>query len=193
MPNALITGSSACASGVVAALRRSGFEPLCADSAMNLVQVCASVPPKSLDCYVQFPDDHVTRTTAVAEASAMVNDRGMARYQAVTTVGPLLAEGATVVLVIGERASDQDRSPELVCAVNGLTRVLARAVREDYDSIGVRVALVEDGHSPTKIASIAARGDEDPAPGLASYIDVEPALGFAEWRVEVLSLLEVGQ
>ena len=188
MPNALITGSSARASDVAAALRSGGFEPLCADSALDLVDLCAAVPPKSLDCYIQLPDDHPARTTAVAEASAWVADEGVARYRAAATVGPMLAEGATVVLVMGERPSDRERSPGLIGAVNDLTRVLARALRGDYDSAGVRVALLEDGPSPSQIASVAV-GAGEPARSVASYVDVEPGLGFAEWRLEVLSLL----
>jgi len=188
VPNALITGSPARASDVAAALRSGGFEPFCADSALNLVDVCAAVLPESLDCYIQLPDDHSARTTAVAEASAMVADGGMARYEAAAHVGPMLAEGATVVLVMGGRSSERERSPGLIGAVNDLTRVLARALRKDHHSTGVRVALMEDGSSPIEIAAVAAERGEL-APPLAAFVDVEPGLGFAEWRLELLSLL----
>ena len=199
MPNALITGSGARASDVAASLRCGGFEPLCAGSATKLVDVCASVPPRSLDCYIQLPDDHAARTTAVAEASAMVAERGLARYQAMVTVAPLLTEAATVVLVMGDRMVDEPR-PDLADAVDDLTRVLARALRDDYRATAVNVALVGHEHSPSEIASIARSGEGCPPPpsgasGLspevaASYVDFEPDLAFAEWRLEVLSFLE---
>ena len=118
----------------------------------------------------------------------MVADGGMARYQAAATVGPMLAEGATVVPVMGRRSSERDRSPGLAGAVNDLTRILVRALRKDYVSIGAKVALMEDGPSPSEIAAVAA-GCGALAPPLASYVDVEPGLGFADWRLEVLSRL----
>jgi hypothetical protein len=206
MPNALITGSGARASDVAAALRYGGFEPVCADSASDLVHLCASVPPKSLDCYVQLPDRGYSgghprapgysgghprapwdpaRTTALAEASAMV-----ARYDAVTSVAPLLTETATVVLVMGGPVADERRS-DLDGAVDDLTRVLARALRHDYRATAVKVALVEDRRSPSEIAAIARHGNDRPRP-VPSYLDFEPDLGFADWRLEVLSLLPMG-
>ncbi len=200
MPNALITGSGARSSDVAAALRCGGFEPVCADSASDLVDLCASVLPKSLNCYVQLPGDHSgghtrapghpARTTALAEASAMVAAGGMARYDAATTVAPLLTETATVVLVMEDRVADEGRS-DLAGVMDDLTRVLARALRQDYRATAVRVALVEDRRSPSEIASIAHHGGDRPLP-VPSYVDFEPDLGFADWRLEVLSLLAVG-
>jgi hypothetical protein len=199
MPNALITGSGARASDVAAALESGGFAPtLRADSATKLVDVCLSVPLKSLDCYIQLPDDHAARATAVTEASAMIAEGGLARYEAMARVAPLLTDAATVVLVMGDRALDEPR-PDLAGALADLTRVLARALRDDYRDTGVRVALVGDRHSASEIASIArSEGPPPPPPGSSgappdvaiSYADLEPDLGFAEWRLEVLSLLE---
>ncbi len=129
----------------------------------------------------------------------MVAERGLARYQAMATVAPLLTEAATVVLVMGDRMVDESR-PDLADAVDDLTRVLARALRDDYRATAVNVALVGHEHSPSEIASMARSGEGCPPPppgasGLspeaaASYVDFEPDLGFAEWRLEVLSLLE---
>jgi hypothetical protein len=142
MPNVLITGSESRASDVVAALRGGGFEPLSGSSPTRLVDICASVPLKSVDCLIQLADDH-----------------------------------ATVVLVIGDRAVDES----LAEAVDDLTRVLARALRDYHRA----TATTEDsGASP----DVAAWGVPPDIGG--SYADLEPALGFAEWRLEVLSLLE---
>jgi hypothetical protein len=115
------------------------------------------------------------------------------------TVAPLLTEAATVVLVMGDRVGDEPRG-DLADAVDDLTRILARALRDDYRATAVRVALVGEQHTPSQIASIARSGeDRPPAPPtdsgvppdvVRSYADLEPALGFAEWRLEVLSLLE---
>ena len=51
------------------------------------------------------------------------------------------------------------------------------------------LALVEDRQSPSDIATIARlRGQ--PLRAASSFVDVEPGLGFADWRCQVLSLME---
>jgi hypothetical protein len=142
MPHALMAESSSGASDVAVALRCDGFEPLSASSPTKLVDVCTSVPLKSLDCYIKLADDQ-----------------------------------ATVVLVIGDRAVDEPSAE----AVDDLTRVLARALRDYHRATA---APAGSGVSP----DVAASGV--PPDVAVSYADLEPALGFAEWRLEVLSLLE---
>jgi hypothetical protein len=115
-------------------------------------------------------------------------DGAAARYTAMATVLPLLTEKATVVLVIGDGA-DATVPQNLAGAVNDLTRVLARTLRDDHRATDLRVALVEDDQSPSEIASVARRqGNRTPA--MDWYVDFEPALGSADWRCELLSLLE---
>ena len=188
MPNALITGSSARAREVAAALQVDDWQPhLCADSAEALEDVRASTPAGSFDCYIQLPSDRRAHPTAMTEVSAMVADGAMARYAAVTTVMPLLSETAAVVLVMGE-GSDGSLPRDLAGAVNDLTRVLARALRNDYRATDLRVTLVGDDRSPSEIASAARSGTRTPATDW--YVDFEPALCSADWRCEVLSLVE---
>jgi hypothetical protein len=187
VPNALITGSSARAREVAAALQIDDWQPqLCADSAEALEDVRASTPPGSFDCYIQLPSERRAHTTAMSEASGMVADGALARYAAVTTVMPLLSEAAAVVLVMGEGSDGLPR--DLAGAVNDLTRVLARALRNDYRATDLRVTLVGDDQSPSEIASVARSGKGTPTTDW--YADFEPALGSADWRCEVLSLVE---
>jgi hypothetical protein len=182
----LITGAPARAARVAAALEQAGAQPpLQADSATALVDVCASVSPRSIDCYIQLPYEHPAGASAVADAAAMA-DGGLARYAAVTTVVPLLSDGATVVLVMDERTDDRHRL-DLAGAADGLTRLLARALRDDHPASELKIALVGDRQSPSEIATIA-RGK--PRRSTSSYVEFEPGLGFADWRCEVLSLLE---
>jgi hypothetical protein len=118
----------------------------------------------------------------------MVAGSGLARYAAVTTVVPLLSDGATVVLVMEERVAG-GRRLDLAGAADDLTRLLARALRDDHPAADMKIALVEDRQSPSEIATIARlRGK--PRRSAASYVDVEPGLAFADWRSEVLSRLE---
>ena len=74
---------------------------------------------------------------------------------------PLLSDTAAVVLVMGE-GPDDSLPRDLAGAVNDLTRVLARALRNDYRSTDLRVALVGDDRSPTEIASVARSGKGTP-------------------------------
>ena len=188
MPTALITGSSARAREVAAALQTDDWQPrLCADSVEALEDVRASTPPGSFDCYIQLPSERSSHTTAMTEASAMVADGALARYAAVTTVMPLLSETAAVVLVLGD-GPDDSLPRDLAGAVNDLTRVLARALRNDYRSTDLRVTLVGDDRSPSEIASAARSGKGTPTTD--GFVDFEPALGSADWRCEVLSLVE---
>jgi len=189
VPNTLISGSSTRAREVAAALQAGDWPPpLCVDTVAALGDACDSMPPNSLDCYIQLPSERRAHTTALTEASAMVADGAMARYAAVARVAPVLSDTATVVLVMGDGA-DPTLPRDLAGAVNDLTRVLARALRNDHRATDLRVTLVRDEESPSEIASIA-RSPRDGTPPMDWYVDFEPALGSADWRCEVLSLLE---
>ena len=189
MPNTLISGSSTRALEVAAALQQGDWPPpLCVDTVAALGDACDSMPPRSLDCYIQLPSEQGAQTTALTEASAMVADGAMARYAAVATVVPLLREAATVVLVMGDGA-DRPVPGDLARAVNDLTRVLARALRNDHRATDLRVTLVAEQESPSQIASIA-RSARGRTPPMDWYVDFEPALGSADWHCQLLSLLE---
>jgi hypothetical protein len=188
VPNTLISGSSTRAFEVAVALQQGDWQPpVCADTVQALADACASIPPKSLDCYIQLPSERRTHTTAMTEASAMVADGALARYAAVATVMPLLSETASVVLVMG--GADRTLPRDLAGAVNDLTRVLARALRNDYRATDLRVSLVGDRQSPSEIASIA-RSPERRTPPMDWYAEFEPGLGAADWRCELLSLID---
>ena len=189
MPSALITGSSARALEVAAALQTADWRPqLCPDTVEALDDVRASTLPGSFDCYIQLPSARRPHTTAMTEASTTVADGALARYASAAVVMPLLSEAATVVLVMGDRA-DASLPHDLAGAVNDLTRVLARALRNDYRATGLRVTLLGADQSPPEIAS-AARVRGNRTSPMDRYVDFEPALGAADWRCELLSLVE---
>lgn len=188
MPNTLITGSSARTLEVAAALQKGdGTPPLCADTVETLDHLCASIAPRSLDCYIQLPSDRVA-TATVTEASVMAVDGARFRYAAVATVRPLLSEAATVVLVMGGGA-DSGLPRDLAGAVNDLTRVLARALHDDSRATDLRIRVVGSEQSAAAIASIARR-EATGTPPMDWYVDFEPTLGAADWRCEMLSLVE---
>jgi len=189
VPNTLISGSSTRALEVAAALQQGDWpSPLCVDTVAALGDACDSMPPRSLDCYIQLPSERRAQATALTEASAVVADGVMARYAAVASVVPVLSEAASVVLVMGD-GTDQTLPRDFARAVNDLTRVLARALRSDHRTTDLRVTLVAEQESPSQIASIA-RSPGDRTPSMDWYVDFEPALGSADWHCQLLSLLE---
>lgn len=189
MPNALITGSSARALEVAAALQTADWQPrLCPDTVEALDDVRSSSIPGSFDCYIQLPSARRAHTTAMTEASTTVADGALARYAAMAKVMPLLSTAATVVLVMGDRA-DRSLPHDLAGAVNDLTRVLARALRNDYHATGLRVTVVGDDQSPSEIASAARLPGSQTRP-MDWCVELEPTLGAADWRCELLSLVE---
>ena len=89
----------------------------------------------------------------------------------------------------------QIRGSEIAAALEKVATAVADAAAVVAD---LKVALTRDlqpfGIAGTsEIAGTVAisrrRGGNAPGPA-ASYVDFEPALGFADWRCEVLSLLE---
>ena len=51
-------------------------------------------------------------------------------------------------------------------------------------------ALDELAIAIARVAQISRRGGGSTTVPLSAYADLEPGLGFADWRCEVLSLLE---
>jgi hypothetical protein len=150
--------------------------------------VRASSLPGSFDCYIQLPSVRRAHMTAMTEASTTVADGALARYAAMAMGMPLLSKTATVVLVMGDSA-DGSLPHDLAGAVNDLTRVLARALRNDYRATGLRVTLVGDDQSPSQILSATRLRGNHTSP-MDWFVDFEPALGAADWRCELLSLVE---
>ena len=56
----------------------------------------------------------------------------------------------------------------------------------------LNVALTRDRQTSetARMAETARRGGRNHPGPVSSYVDFEPGLGFADWRCEVLSLLE---
>ena len=89
----------------------------------------------------------------------------------------------------------QTRGSEIAAALEKVATAVADAAAVVAD---LNVALTHDRRTSemartNEIAGTGAisrrRGGNLPGPA-ASYVDFEPALGFADWRCEVLSLLE---
>lgn len=162
MSTALVTGAHDRTGPVASALRTEGFETLALD---QWSPDAAGLHPGSLHCYVQLPG---AVAAAGAHGSALV-----ARVDAVNDVSPFLAESAAVLLVADDLGWDQRRRDALA--------LLTEAALADRGPGGVKVAVLGEYSSPGTIVERARAG-------LPSLADLDPGLGFAEWRDEVLTM-----
>jgi hypothetical protein len=81
----------------------------------------------------------------------------------------------------------QARASEVAAALNQVATAVANASAVVAE---LNVALMRDRQPSETSETSRPRGN---APGpVAAYVDFEPGLGFADWRCEVLSLLEAG-
>ena len=85
----------------------------------------------------------------------------------------------------------QARGTEVAAALEKVATAVADAAAVVAD---LNVALTRDRQTSeiARTAEISRRRGGNVPPPVASYVDFEPGLGFADWRCEVLSLLEAG-
>ncbi|MGH9023083.1 MAG: hypothetical protein ACRDV9_08285, partial [Acidimicrobiia bacterium] len=104
----LVSGSSARVAEVGDALEKPGVAVIRAVDREVLNGGCSSLPPRSLACYVQLPQE--TEVSEASESEPALLGRVhrfltgglVARFEAALAVAPLLRPDACVVLVAGE-------------------------------------------------------------------------------------------
>lgn len=185
MPTAMVTGAPERVSDVAIALKSEGFDILAATA--DLERAPSDARPGSVDCYVQLPGDTPAGDdAAVARARAVVAGDVLDRFDAVVRLGPLLAPGATVLLVAGGNGQ-----PGAWRATRRLVSVLAEAIARDHGARGIRATVVDGDGGPDEIVALA-RSRGRTGPSWRVYAGVDPALPFTEWRDEVLCQLSAG-
>ena len=188
MPTALVTGLPDQVPDITVALKSAGFDILAAgvespDDAPDLAE-------GSIDCYVQLPADGPRPAGGALQRTRDLIAHGLAaRFDAAMRFLPLLAPGAVVVLVTespdGEPGRLRPAGLDLT-AQRRLVELLASAILQDQGSAGVRATVVDEERALEEIAALAL----SPAEALPwwHYADVDPELGFADWRDAVLCL-----
>jgi len=189
LPTALVTGSPDRVPEITIALKSAGYDILAAG--VMSPEDAPDVAAGSVDCYVQLPLDapwpvggalHHTRDLIAHELTA--------RFDTATRFLPLLAPGATVMLVtegpdpVDHPATSTDPDQK---AIRALASVLAAAIGRDGGRAGVRAAIVAEDRAVHEIAALAARPRPDPLPWWR-YATVDEDLGFADWRESILCL-----
>ncbi|MEP7036479.1 MAG: hypothetical protein ABI934_12890, partial [Actinomycetota bacterium] len=185
----VVTGAAERVAAVAAALRDAGAEVTAVDDLGKLEAVLAGIGPGSVDCYVQLPVQVAARGKAVIErVRNFLEDGLISRFTASSTILPTMSDGGRVVLVGGntpvEATAPDDQSARLA-----LLDVLAHAIQADKSATRIRVRVLPHDESAEHIAAVALGGEPTREQALASLRAREPEMSFADWRIEVMGLV----
>ena len=188
MSTALITGWADRVGEVAAAFERAGYTVTQVTEHERLADVCASLPPESLDCYVQLPGQIVARgDTVVERVRNFLTDGLMRRFDAVATVLPKLRSDAAVLLVSGNQP-DQSGAPDNWRARLSLLQVLAHSLLLERGGRGMSVTIVDCHRSSAELLELAQSPGDRPVRLITELKEIDPDLDYDDWRNEVMAL-----
>jgi hypothetical protein len=177
---AVLTGAPESLLGVAIALKSEGFDILAAEWEADAIG--AGIQARSVDWYVQFPPAVSAGSgTPLQRAATILAEEMVARCDAMTKVGPLLAPEAAVMLVVGDHFKEPSGCGS---SLRDFVEIFAEAIRGDRRD--VRVLIADESSGAAAIASAARRHVTPPTQWRAA-LDIEPEMGFTDWRDEVLA------
>jgi hypothetical protein len=187
-PIGLLSGSADRAKRLVQLLKAAG-----ADSV--IITDPATLPGESgsdgFDFYVQLPVTvHLDGHTAVARVGSFLSAGLLARFRAVDRVLPVLAPGATVVLVSGN-TPDEMSLPDDQQSRLALLHLLAHATRAELVTRHVEVKVVSSQRSDREIVHYALGGHDDVHPHRDPQERADAATAYQDWRTEVMGLVGI--
>lgn len=144
-----------------------------------------------VDFYIQLPVTiHPAGDTAVARVGSFLSAGLLARFSAVDRVLPVLAPGATVVLVSGN-TPDELSLPDDQQSRLALLHLLAHATRAELATKHVTVKVVSSRRSDQEIVHYALGGDEDAQIQRNPQERSGAATAYQDWRTEVMGLVGI--
>jgi hypothetical protein len=184
----LLSGSADRAERISRLLRDAGADPM-------VVTDPAALPAEpggdGLDFYVQLPVTiHPDGDTAVARVGSFLSAGLLARFSAVDRVLPVLAPGATVVLVSGN-TPDEASLPDDQHSRLALLHLLAHAARAELATKHVEVKVISSQRSDQEIVHYALGGGEDSPPHPDLQDRARAATAYQDWRTEVMGLVGI--
>jgi hypothetical protein len=184
----LLSGSADRAHRLSDLLRDAGAEPVVITDPAALP---GEVSSDSVDFYIQLPITiHPEGDTAVARVGSFLSAGLLARFRAVDRVLPVLAPGATVVLVSGN-TPDEMSLPDDQHSRLALLHLLAYAARAELATKHVEVKVVSSQRSDQEIVHYA-RGGGDEAQSHPDMQDrARAATAYQDWRTEVMGLVGI--
>ena len=184
---ALVTGSPARVDDVAGALEQAGFTVVRMPEPADLAGACAGIESGSLACYVQLPKEtRVDAPSLIGRVRQFLAEGLLARFEAASTVVPMLAKDGCVVLVAGNlpgASTPDDRHARI-----DLLRVLARAILAECEGSDVRAVVVGNDRSAGDIADIVRRRGDRSTKKAAEVAALPGDLNYADWQREFLSL-----
>ena len=193
MPTALVTGSPDRLPEITIALKSAGYDILAAG--VTSPEDAPDIAANSVDCYVQLPSDTPEfGDGALRRTREVVAHELTARFDTAARFLPLLAAGATVMLVtegadpVDDPAAGTDPDHRTARTLAG---VLAEAIVRDGGRAGIRTSVVAEHRAVHEIAALADRRPPEPSPWWR-YATVDDDLAFADWRASILCLATPG-
>jgi hypothetical protein len=184
---ALVTGSPARVDEVAGALEQAGYRVTKVPEPGDVAGACAGIEPGSLACYVQLPKEtRVDAPSLIGRVRQFLEEGLLARFEAASTIVPLMAKDGCVVLVAGNlpgAATPDDRHARI-----DLLRVLARAVLAECEGSDVRAVVVGNHRSAADITDIVLRRGDEAGRKAAEVAALPGDLNYADWQREFLSL-----
>ncbi len=184
----LLSGSADRARRLSELLKDAGADPV-------IITDPAALPGEpggdGFDFYIQLPvtirpDGH----TAVARVGSFLTSGLLARFSAVNRVLPVLAPGATVVLVSGN-TPDEMSLPDDQRSHLALLHLLAHATRAELATRHVEVKVVSSQRSDQEIAHYALGGDDGTHPHRNPQERASVATAYQDWRTEIMGLVGI--
>ncbi|MGH8929290.1 MAG: hypothetical protein ACRDZO_01295 [Egibacteraceae bacterium] len=183
-----MTGAAERVDEVAKVFEQVGYHVTRATNHERLSEICASLGPKSIDCYVQLPGRIEARgDTVVARVRNFLSDGLIRRFDAVAEILPALRPGGSVLLVAGNHPADST-GPDDQRARLSLLSVLAHALVTERGGTGVTVTILDHQRTPQELAEIAQSPGDRPVRLIARLAEIEPELDYDDWRNEVLAL-----
>jgi hypothetical protein len=184
----LLSGSADRAHRLSDLLRDAGAEPVVITDPAALP---GEVSSDSVDFYIQLPITiHPEGDTAVARVGSFLSAGLLARFRAVDRVLPVLAPGATVVLVSGN-TPDEMSLPDDQHSRLALLHLLAYAARAELATKHVEVKVVSSQRSDQEIVHYALGGGDEAQSHPDMQDRARAATAYQDWRTEVMGLVGI--
>jgi hypothetical protein len=185
----LLSGSAERAQRLSELLKDAGAAPAVVT---DLASLPAEQLREGLDFYIQLPVTiHPEGDTAVARVGSFLSAGLLARFKAVDRVLPVLAPGASVVLVSGN-APDEASFPDDQRSRLALLHLLAHAARAELADRDVEVKVLSSERSDEEIVRYAlGKGGGEPHAWREPQRRAGEASAYQDWRTEVMGLVGI--
>ncbi|MDQ3761261.1 MAG: hypothetical protein M3460_06035 [Actinomycetota bacterium] len=187
-PTGVLSGSADRAQRLSRLLRDVGADPVVIT---DLAALPGETGSNGLDFYIQLPVTiHPDGQTAVARVGSFLSAGLLARFRAVDRVLPVLAPGATMVLVSGN-TPDEVSLPDDQRSRLALLHLLAHAARAELATRHVDVRVVSSQRGDQEIVRYALGGGDNTQAQHGSQERSSEATAYQDWRTEMMGLVGI--